>query len=60
MHTGKVNPAPIFMLVRSAPAHQSRTLQGMKAQGMLALNIIYLRQQGIDAILHIGQLIVRL
>jgi hypothetical protein len=27
---------------------------------MLALNIIYLRQHDIDAILHIGQLIVRL
>ena len=60
MHTRKSNLVPVFMLVRSAPTHQSRTLQGTKAQDMLALNIIYLRQQGIDAILHIGQLIVRL
>ena len=59
MHTGKVDLAPIFRLVRSAPTHQSRTLQG-KLKTCLRSNIIYLCQQGIDAILHIGQLIVRL
>jgi len=59
MHTGKVDPAPVFMLVRSAPVHQSRTLQG-KLKTCLCLHIIYLCQQGIDATLYIGQLIVRL
>ena len=56
--TQKAETAPIFMLVRLAPRHKSRTPQGNRQKSLHGL--LYFGKQGIDAILHITQPFLRL
>ena len=49
---------PFLLLVRLAPRHKSRTPQGNRQKSLHGL--LYFRKQGIDAILHIIQLHLRL